>query len=553
MSEPTAVEETKTEARQVAAPRMKGSRSSGGRDRSLMWRFIHLFGSLKMAMWLFVVLIVACAVGTVYESRFDAQIARYYIYEAPWFTLWLILLCITLACAAFTRLPWKKRHTGFVVTHLGIIVLLIGAMIGRHFGTEGSITLRVGEGPARHMVTQEMALNFWGPDGDLYLVSFPVNLNPPSERSPHTVPLDTSDRPNVAASFQRAYTNLFRLEPREPALVFDRFSENLEEEISLIEQPGSGNPGVQLTLSSSMMGGEEIAVILQERPANRSFHNMEGLAQIVLVDRIQSPEEAGQGGMPLLQVLPDGNGRIEYSVADSGGETEEGVLEAGESLETGWADWTLTLEKVYAEAEYRQEVYEVNGSSGDARVPERGLTGVRGWLTLGDGSRSEPRWFIAGETETVQAGGEVVRFGFGNRREPLPFTVELIDFDVPRDPGTENPAGFVSTLVFRDPDTGEEVTDTAGMNHPAMFPPGFHRALTGNTYKFSQAHWEPDDLNLSVVQVLHDPGWLLKWIGSLIIIAGIFIIFYVRPYRNRRPEDAIDEALGSKKDREKVS
>ncbi len=526
---------------------MSRDRRRPRRQQSTLWRLIHLFGSLKMAMWLFLVIIVASAVGTIYESRFDAQIARHYVYQAPWFTAWLILLCVTLACATFTRLPWKKKHTGFVITHLGIIVLLIGGMIGRHFGIEGSITLRVGEGPQRHMVTQQMALNFWGDDGDLYLVDFPVNLNPPSEHRPHRVSLDTSSRPNVAAVFQRAYTNIFRQPPREPTLLFDRFSDQLREEISLEPDPGSDNPGARFTLRSSMMGGEELDAILVERPANRSFESLEGLAQISLVDAIRPSEETGEDGMPLLQVLPLEDGRVAYAISDSRGQVREGELEAGESLETGWADWVATLEQAYPEAEYRREIVETNGTSEIGGVSERGLTGVRGWLDLGDGRRSERQWFIAGDTESAHVDGEVVRFGFGNRRVPLPFTVELEAFDVPRDPGTENPAAFVSTLIFRDPETGEEIRDTAGMNHPAMYPQGFHRLLTGLTYKFSQAHWEPDDLDLSVVQVLRDPGWSLKWIGSLILISGIFIIFYVRPYRSRRPEDALDDALKNRK------
>ncbi len=510
-----------------------------------MWRLIHLFGSLKMAMGLFLVIIIASAVGTIYESRFDAQVARYYVYEAPWFTLWLVLLCVTLACATFTRLPWKKKHTGFVVTHLGIIILLIGAMIGRHAGVEGSITLRVGEGPQRHFVTQKMALNFWGQDGDLYLVDFPVNLKPPSEERPHMVPLATEGGLNVAGAFNRAFASILGSDPREPTLVFDRYSDNLVEEISLVPRPGSGNPGVKLRMSSAMMGGQGVEVYLIDRPADRSFHNMEGLAQISLVDRIRE-DESGQGGMPLMQVLPDGEGRIEYAVSSTQGETRTGFLETGESVETGWADWTVTLEGAFPEAEYRQEIRETNGSEGAGPMRDDLLTGVRGWLDLGDGRRGEPRWFIAGDTETAEANGEIVRFAFGNRRERLPFTVELVNFEVPRDEGTENPAGFISTLVFRDPETGEQVRDTAGMNHPARYPPELHRAFTGLTYKFSQAHWEPDDLSLSVVQVLRDPGWSLKWVGSLIIIAGIFIIFYVRPYRSRRPEDALDDALRRK-------
>ena len=47
----------------------------------------------------------------------------------------------------------------------------------------------------------------------------------------------------------------------------------------------------------------------------------------------------------------------------------------------------------------------------------------------------------------------------------------------------------------------------------------------------SQASWNPENLNQSSVQILRDPGWLFKWIGSLVICAGIFTLFYLRPPR----------------------
>ena len=53
--------------------------------------------------------------------------------------------------------------------------------------------------------------------------------------------------------------------------------------------------------------------------------------------------------------------------------------------------------------------------------------------------------------------------------------------------------------------------------------------FSGLTYKISQASWNPENLDQSSVQILRDPGWSLKWIGSLLICFGIFMLFYLRP------------------------
>src|SRR5437868_11822165 len=107
----------------------------------------RFFASLKLAVVLLAVLIIAAIAGTIYESSFDAKVARAYVYGAPWFNLWLVLLAANLTASALSRWPWRKHHTAFLITHLGIITLLTGSLIGRISGIEGSITLFKGEAP----------------------------------------------------------------------------------------------------------------------------------------------------------------------------------------------------------------------------------------------------------------------------------------------------------------------------------------------------------------------------------------------------------------------
>ena len=87
----------------------------------------------------------------------------------------------------------------------------------------------------------------------------------------------------------------------------------------------------------------------------------------------------------------------------------------------------------------------------------------------------------------------------------------------------------MATVEFKDNITGETKTGTARMNHPASFPGTLWANLTGINYKFSQAEWNPRDLGETTLQVLYDPGWILKWTGSLAICVGIFIMFYFKP------------------------
>ncbi len=118
----------------------------------------EFFASLKLAVVLLAVLVVGAIAGTLYESSFDAKVARAYVYGSPWFNVWLILLGVNLTASALSRWPWKKYHSAFLITHLGIITLLLGSLIGRIFGVEGTITLFKGEPPTNRLLVDQHQL-----------------------------------------------------------------------------------------------------------------------------------------------------------------------------------------------------------------------------------------------------------------------------------------------------------------------------------------------------------------------------------------------------------
>src|SRR5437870_8164033 len=144
----------------------------------------EFFASLKLAVVLLTVMIVAAIAGTIYESTFDANVARAYVYGAPWFNIWLVLLRANLTCSALSRWPWRKHHLAFLITHLGIITLLIGSLIGRILGIEGTITLFKGEPPTNRLLVDQRQLRVHDVDG--IVKGYPAEFlhHPPSPHHP---------------------------------------------------------------------------------------------------------------------------------------------------------------------------------------------------------------------------------------------------------------------------------------------------------------------------------------------------------------------------------
>ncbi len=490
-------------------------------------RVFYFLASLRLAVILLAVLIVATAIGTIYESRFDAKVARAYIYEAPWFNAWLILLGVNLAAAAFSRYPWKKHHTGFVITHAGIITLLVGAVVGRIWGIEGTMTLFVGNDPSNRLVIDQPEVRIQ--EGGETTV-FPVGIRYRDAQGDRPIPLGITP-----GGWSVALTDY--AEHLLPVSAPEAVSDN------------SGNPAVHVKLWTGM-GPQVDEWLWPNDPDNR----LVDLGLLAVECRLgtapaPAPKPASAAtGSPFIQkistgmasFLPPGDraviyladdGKLSYYLQNKKGDASQGTLEPGKPMATGWGNWQMEVADVMPRAVPQTDFKPLEKNAKLAPRDRANITdGVKVRISRGD--EHDEEWLASGwqmdlpasETETLQA-------SFGPKILPLPISLELKHFDVERQEGNDSPAGFKSTLMVRDA-AGNSAQGSCSMNEPMNFPDTFWRRWTGLTYKISQASWNPQNLQQSSVQILLDPGWLFKWTGSLMVCIGIFTMFYLRPPRD---------------------
>jgi sugar lactone lactonase YvrE len=100
---------------------------------------IQFFASLKLAVVLILGAAFIFALGTFIEAGYGTPAAAFGVYQTWWFNLCLLLLAINIFSAAAIRYPWKRHQTGFVVTHIGLLVLLAGAALGRIYGIDAQV------------------------------------------------------------------------------------------------------------------------------------------------------------------------------------------------------------------------------------------------------------------------------------------------------------------------------------------------------------------------------------------------------------------------------
>ncbi len=584
------------------------------KKNSLLWQWIHAMGSLPCAMLVLGIIAVAVAAATFSESGFSQKIARLYIYDAPWFLAWLGLLCVNLFCVTLTRWPWQRKHLGFVVTHYGIIILLVGAVVGKTSGFEASVTLNQGE-PKNRLVINQSVLGIESPkDGSLYYLPFDPEITRPHPDKPLVEPLpdtqlrleivqaakslvpeeilEPSQEPDAGLGVRLTLSSTMSPRPIELALalkndgkpaVFDFFGRGTVDLVDRLPTLGGTKKIVRETRvlfadrpEMTVAHGAEQRLfpwsmaLLSHPSETASFELSIATGEDTPATTLHLPTQTGQtvplpsgatlkvesfwndftmqGGAPTnaspelrnpacivtisgdhdtlflsgrtLYLAPAPQGKLNYLTVSGGKVVSTGTATPGTPFDTGWTSWSAEISDLHPSAR-------VVSRARESQNPlEGGTPGLLLKLLAPDGSRGPEKWLLSGMEQTLTHPTGMVRMGFGLKTTPLPFTVELLQFEVPRDPGTDNPADFRSTVRFSDPATGKTHEALIRMNQPAIYPPESWRHFTGWTYKFSQAGWDPANLRQTTLQVLYDPGWLLKWIGSLLMCLGIATMFY---------------------------
>lgn len=121
--------------------------------RADLWSGLRSFGvwlfraaaSLRLAVILIVVLAAVLAAATFLESTRGREYAQWYVYRSHWFIGLLGLLGLNILAATLIRFPWGLGRIGFVMTHAGLLVLLVGAVRTFTGGVEGTLAFREGE------------------------------------------------------------------------------------------------------------------------------------------------------------------------------------------------------------------------------------------------------------------------------------------------------------------------------------------------------------------------------------------------------------------------
>lgn len=135
-------------------------------------KIFGFISSVRLAVPLMLTILVVVAYGTIVESNYNSEMAKLKVYHSLWFSALMVILWINIFTSTLSRWPFKKRHIGFVMVHIGLLLLLLGGLFTSIWGIDGSLRLTEGE-RGQTVVLSELVLGLSSGDQSS-MINYPL-------------------------------------------------------------------------------------------------------------------------------------------------------------------------------------------------------------------------------------------------------------------------------------------------------------------------------------------------------------------------------------------
>ncbi|HET9869993.1 MAG TPA: cytochrome c biogenesis protein ResB, partial [bacterium] len=461
---------------------------------------VRFLASVKLALPMLLILAALLAAGTIVESLYTASLAKRFVYDTWWFTAFLALLGLNVLLSALSRFPWKKHQIGFVITHLGILCVLAGSFLTQRWGTDGQIAVAEGG------------------QGSIFQEDKPILTCQVGSRTVRRIPAgfpNLEPRPSFPFSYRIG---------DDARLTVDRFYLNARRLVGAKPAgPGEkGSAAVRLKLESSFVQEADWLFLGRQGQDRVDL----GPASVFFLSEgdWKSKSDREKNGLPpnALVLIERPQGDWLMKTRHRGAWAPAKALALGQSLPTGWMDMKATVTQALSRAVPDVSYAPVPLA---AQEPQPALR-----FTARSGGQVAESWVGYEDQVTFTLNSKPWRVTYGPRQAPLPFSLALQKFHLGFDPGTQNPASYVSDVEAQDLATGEKFPAVIRMNQPLHY----------RGYTVYQASYFPmeDGRYTSVFSVGRDPGLVLKYAGALVMVLGIIFMFWFKnPAWKKREKD----------------
>ncbi|PIP94859.1 MAG: hypothetical protein COW00_14580 [Bdellovibrio sp. CG12_big_fil_rev_8_21_14_0_65_39_13] len=569
--------------------------------KDVLKKLFKFLSSVKLAIPIMLILLVCSVIGTLYESQFNAEYAALKVYKTPWFLAILLLLWINILFAALSRLPWKKRHIGFLITHLGMLTLLFGSFLTMIWGIDGS--MQVYEGDQSNLVF--LSQNVLEVDGQQFPIKRSLDKEYLGDLSISPVQMRLGEYLPFVETAEQRFSRGLNLNFRLKSQFFD-VTQTLNSEMNkelkmgpasfkLVDEIQDSNESVKVVknkitkdqlfvknaegnivqkfdfskkrtfkikdVSIKIKNYFKNAIIVNNKIEEGDEGNINPVLELEISRGKESLREIVYQNIPEFSLNPNGffgytfafesnlssvtpppmtsgmpaghpqiggarasnevlfkvvaNNQIEVALFKNGSFVEKKRLNSNDVFQTPWMGMELTFLGL-EEAAHSNNVPKMAIPKEKSDLPPSALE-----IITEDGVR---HWLFENSEQYLLNGDQQLLVYYGKQRLKLPFDIQLEKFEKKDYPGSQQAMNYKSYVKVN----GSLKVDEIYMNEPLKYG--------GYTFYQSSYQIQPNAPALSIFSVNKDPGRVLKYLGSLILCAGI-IIFTIQHSRRFRQKN----------------
>ena len=458
-----------------------------------MKNLFNFISSMKLTATLLSTFAIAIAVATFIESDFSTQTAQAEVYSALWFHTLLAVLGINLLTSMIKHSMFKVKKWNIVLFHSSFLVILLGSAVTHFVGYEGNMRIREGETENRITSRETYIHAKFEKDAQVSTFKKVVLLSEISENH-----FDE----NVLVNGESVEIKLLEYIPN----VVTEFVEDRENGVTTLEMMMTVGDG---TKQFKLKEGEFIE-------ADDFFLNFGASLEKTVKPVVEISYVDGHLHM---------SHGMNFKTLDMGTRSS-GETNASKSSELNTrmlyqtTGTNFVVRKVYPFAFEKLVSKKVKGSR------NRMQDALRMQVTYNGETQETILKGMSGAIgfeKKLHFTGMNVELAYGSVIKTLPFSLELVDFELERYPGSMSPASYASEVILHDKEEGITLPYRIYMNH----------ILEHRSFRFFQSSYDKDEKG-TLLSVNNDPGTLPTYIGYIMLGLGLFAGFFTPNGRFRK-------------------
>lgn len=437
--------------------------------------------SMKMAVLILFLFAVIAGAATFIENDYGTQTAQALVYKAKWFEVFLAYFIAILIYNMAQYKSYKGKIPVFLF-HFSFIIIALGALITRYVGYEGVMAIR--EGKSSHI-----------------MVSAVKNLQINASKG------DTRTGLEEEVFFSSMTSNSLK---RTLHLNEKEITVELLKYLPTAYEKAIASPEGKKLLELKISTGQKGKIHYLAKGDKKDFGTFYvGYESEQVEDKptflIKESDNGYVVDFPFILKTLNMNDQSTGELKGEENRFENRMLYQFGPNAIVWKD---THEKAI-----------VTIDSSDIKT-QRGEAEYMLWkVTVGEKSKlvtTRPYDGKTGKVHSFNLDGVKIDMSVGAKLIDIPFSIQLVDFELERYPGSMTPASYASDVVLIDKEQGVNMPYRIYMNH----------ILDHRNYRFFQSSYDPDEKG-TVLSVNHDPGTWPTYIGYLLLGIGMLWSLFI--------------------------